>query len=123
MNAVGAYRPMQFRYSTGYINDGFWGCSYINESTHEIVVCFKGTGSAKLTEEQLDQVGSTRPNDTIVGDITADIKLFIGVIPNQASTADEFFGSAHRPRGSSSTRSARMFRWISDVPANSVAAR
>jgi hypothetical protein len=93
MNAVGAYRPMQFRYSTGYINDGFWGCSYVNDSTHEIVVCFKGTGAAKLSEEQLDQVGSTRPNDTIIGDITADLKLFIGIIPNQASTADEFFGS------------------------------
>jgi hypothetical protein len=93
MDAVAEYRPMQFRYSTGYINDGFWGCSYVNDSTHEIMVCFKGTGNAKLTEEKLDEIGSERPNHTIVGDITADIKLAVGVIPNQASTADTFFGS------------------------------
>jgi putative lipase involved disintegration of autophagic bodies len=91
---VGEFRPAEFRYSTGYINDGFWGCLYVNETTKEVVVAFKGTGSAKLTEEKLAQVGSDRPNHSLTGDITADLKLLVGVIPNQASTAETLFTRA-----------------------------
>lgn len=94
MLPAGAYRPAEFKYSTGFINDGFWGCLYINEATKEVIVAFKGTGSAKLSEEQLEQVGSDRPNATLIGDLTADLKLMLGVIPNQASTARLLFERA-----------------------------
>jgi putative lipase involved disintegration of autophagic bodies len=91
MDPVGEFRPAEFRYSTGYVNDGFWGCLYVNETTKEVVVAFKGTGCAKLTEEKLVRIGSDRPNHSLIGDITADLKLLIGIIPNQASTAETLF--------------------------------
>jgi hypothetical protein len=94
MDPVGEYQPAGFKYSTGFINNGFWGCLYVNETTKEVVVTFKGTGSAKLNDEQLAEVGSDRPNHTIVADLTADLKLMLGVIPNQASTAEKLFTRA-----------------------------
>jgi hypothetical protein len=95
----GEYVPQAFKYSTGFINNGFWGCTYVNETTKEVIICFKGTGSAKVDGEKIgnlksfntDDVDDSRPNKTIVQDLTADLKLMLGVIPNQASTARKLF--------------------------------
>ncbi|MCA9211777.1 MAG: hypothetical protein KDB27_01835 [Planctomycetales bacterium] len=91
MNPVGRFRPDEFKYSTGFINNGFWGCIYVDDAAKQAVVAFKGTGNAKVDD---DDVGSSRPNSTIIGDITADLKLAIGIIPNQASTARKLFKRA-----------------------------
>jgi putative lipase involved disintegration of autophagic bodies len=99
MEPWGEYTPQAFKYSTGFINNGFWGCTYVNETTKEVIVCFKGTGSAKVDGTQLGgaislntkDVDDDRPNHAILGDLTADLKLMVGVIPNQASTAKELF--------------------------------
>jgi putative lipase involved disintegration of autophagic bodies len=101
MEPVGEYRPMGFKYSTGFINDGFWGCLYVNEATKECIVAFKGTGSAKVSKAAMEDDDlhdfnrknndHANPNHSIVGDLTADLKLMVGVIPNQASTAAKLF--------------------------------
>src|SRR5262249_19570829 len=52
------------------------------------------TGAAKLSQEKLDAIGSDRPSHSLIGDLTADLKLMLGVIPNQASTAEKLFTRA-----------------------------
>jgi hypothetical protein len=101
MKPYGRFEPAQFQYSTGYINDGFFGCLYVDNDKKDLVVAFKGTGSCSVTADSLndldrggdgsDPVGVYRANHTLRGDLTADLKLLKGVIPNQASTAEEFF--------------------------------
>jgi hypothetical protein len=101
MDPAGRYTPQAFKYSTGFINDGFWGCVYVDEDRHDVVIAFKGTGSAKVTDEKLSAAtnlnlgnttaDSSTPNSTWIGDLTADLKLAIGIIPNQASSAEKLF--------------------------------
>ncbi len=104
MNPAGDYTPQAFKYSTGFINNGFWGCLYVNEARKDVIIAFKGTGAAKTTNEKLADADSYNrnaasdaqaPNHSIVGDLTADLKLMVGVIPNQASTAQKLFLRAH----------------------------
>jgi hypothetical protein len=104
MVPVGEYTPQAFKYSTGFINNGFWGCLYVNETTKDVIVAFKGTGSAKTSDEKLSGATSHNrggaadsdvPNHSIIGDLTADLKLMVGVIPNQASSAQKLFLRAH----------------------------
>ncbi len=53
--------------------DGFQGCFYVRESTKEVVVAFRGT------------------QPTSFNDLTADLKIAIGLLPNQCSSAWRLF--------------------------------
>ncbi len=55
------------------------------------MIAFKGTGSASV---KLPDGESDAPNHTMMGDLTADLKLALGVIPNQASTARTLYKKA-----------------------------
>jgi hypothetical protein len=64
-------------------------------------ITFKGTGSARATFQpsmygQLydREFGAERANHSLIGDLTADLKLLMGIIPNQASTARQLFDMA-----------------------------
>jgi hypothetical protein len=104
MKPADRFTPVEFQYSTGYINDGFFGCLYVAHDPHEVVITFKGTGSCKLASDALmdlsvggdgiDHRGVDRANHSLKGDLTADLKLLMGVIPNQASTAEQLFKRA-----------------------------
>jgi len=96
-NPVGRFSPQEFKYSEGFINNGFWGCIYVDNQAKQAVVAFKGTGSAKVSFRDKTTKASvevSEPNSTMLGDITADLKLAVGIIPNQASTARKLFKKA-----------------------------
>lgn len=61
-------------------NSGFKGCIY--KSPREIVVCYKGTGGGAL-----------------IRDVLADAKLLMGVVPREASAANNLFNNALRVFG------------------------
>jgi hypothetical protein len=102
MAVAGSYTPQAFKYSTGFINNGFWGCVYVDDAAHDVVIAFKGTCSASVSPGQLsgvrslntEDVDDDRPNNTTLSDLTADLKLALGVIPNQATTAESLFNKA-----------------------------
>ena len=75
----------------GLFNDGFHGCIYVNDESGEIVVAFKGTGPSK--------VGTAQGKINILRDVHADLKLTLGIIPNQASSANRLFKRAREAYG------------------------
>lgn len=84
---AGRFRPAKFAYSTGWIHDGFAGCCYVDDAVKQCVIAFKGTGGYDADSS----VDGAHKKGTILSDLTADLKLSLGVIPNQASTAKDFF--------------------------------
>jgi hypothetical protein len=83
----GRFRPSKFAYSTAWIHDGFAGCCYVDDAAMQCVVAFKGTGGYDAD----DSVDGAGKKGTIVRDLVADLKLSLGIVPNQASTAKTFF--------------------------------
>lgn len=78
----GGFECRLFGYSHGW-SDGFYGCTYARGD--EIVVAFKGTGR---TEDLGAHYGHEIDSDSsTLQDLAADLKLAVGILPNQSSSA------------------------------------